>query len=195
MKNDFIKLNIDNLKSSYIWISGILNFIYILFLIFFHEDLSIKLMVFIFSLTIFMIPVLILFSWYIKWLRIRKNYERVLTKEPFNRLKEIGFSQWTLMIIDINGMRANILVREIEGWEISFQPGVINKDLVSFNVYGALKNGINIKENYVADIQYEDRYAYWECNTKGNISLQIINEKVESLIRFANKNMVKSRNN
>jgi hypothetical protein len=142
-----------------------------------------------------MIPVLILFSWYIKWLRIRKNYERVLTKEPFNRLKEIGFSQWTLMIIDINGMRANILVREIEGWEISFQPGVINKDLVSFNVYGALKNGINIKENYVADIQYEDRYAYWECNTKGNISLQIINEKVESLIRFANKNMVKSRNN
>ncbi|MFD2529326.1 hypothetical protein [Polaribacter marinaquae] len=191
--NELFELNSANLKKGYLWFTGVLNFIFILFLTFFYSELSLKWIIIIFFGTSILAPIFILSIWSYEWFYNRRNVKRIYSKNPYNNLKQIGFNNRTKSIISINGMIDYTYFSKFNNWEIYFEISLSKPKMVTFSINGKipdLKKAQNVFEKLKTEkIKIDEYGVFWEINTKKEnlVTIDYIENKLNSMVKIAEK--------
>lgn len=135
---EFLELNSKNLKEGYVWISGILIIGFTLFLAFFYSQVQTKWIVIVLFVILFVVPFFIFSVWSFDWYRNRKNYKRILSNKPFDKLSDIGFIKRTVSTIHMNGMKDYIQYARINGFDIFITVDFNNPKIIRFTTNGKI---------------------------------------------------------
>ncbi len=191
---ELIKLNKGFLIKGYLWISGILTFGFSTFLFFFHSEVSIKWVFIIYTLTLIVLPLFVLFTWISDWFRKRKYKKRILTKKPYSELEKIGFTKKAIKT-NHNSLVDYVQFAEINGCEIIFDINITKPNIAEFSVYG-LTNHLNSKEYLQKAKEYDysnidfSRYSFTKSiDTKKEKlnSIQQLEKILTELTHFVKK--------
>lgn len=133
--NEVLELNRKFLIKGYLWISGILTFGFSVYLYFFHLEISSKWIFIIYSLTLIVLPLIVIGTWTYDWFRKRKYKSRILTQKPFSELQKIGFNRKTVKP-NHNSLVDYVQFAEINGCEIIFDVDINKSKVAEFQIYG-----------------------------------------------------------
>lgn len=142
--NELLELNRKFLIKSYLWISGILTIGFSIFLYFFHSEISANLIFIIYSLTLVVLPLIVIGTWTMDWFRKRKYKNRILTQKPYSELEKIGFNKKTIKP-NHNSLVDYVAVAEINGCEMVFDIDINKSKIAEFQIYG-FTNHLNSSE-------------------------------------------------
>ncbi|KGL58411.1 hypothetical protein [Polaribacter sp. Hel1_85] len=191
--NELFELNSENLKKGYFWITGVLNFIFVLFLAFFYSELSLKWIIIIFFGTSILAPFFILSVWSYEWFSNRRNYNRIYSKNPYNNLKQIGFDNRAKSLINTNGMVDYVHFSKFNNWEIYFGIGLLKPKIVTFSINGKIPDLKKAQSEFgklkTEKIKIDEYGVFWEINTKKEnlATIECIENKLISMVKIAEK--------
>jgi len=137
---DYVRI----LIKGYLWVSGILTFVFSTYLFFFFSEVSTKWILIIYSITLIFAPSFVLFAWISDWFLKRKYKKRILSKKPYSELEKIGFTKRAVKT-NHNSLKDYVLFGEMNGCQIIFDIYVRTPKIVEFSVYG-LTDHLNSKE-------------------------------------------------
>ena len=141
---ELLELNRKFLIRGYLWISGILTGGFTIYLYFFHSEISAKWIFIIYSLTLIVLPFLVIGSWIFDWFRKRKCKNRILTQKPYSELEKIGFNRKTIKR-NHNSLADYVQFAEINGCELIFDMDINKSNVAEFHIYG-YTNHLNSSE-------------------------------------------------
>jgi len=142
--NELLELNRKFLIKGYLWISGILTIGFSIYLYFFHSDISNNWIFIIYSLTLVVLPLIVIGTWTMDWFRKRKFKNRILTQKPYSELEKIGFNKKTIKP-NHNSLVDYVTVAEINGCEMIFDIDINKSKIAEFQIYG-FTNHLNSSE-------------------------------------------------
>jgi hypothetical protein len=142
--NELLELNRKFLIKGYLWISGILTIGFSIFLYLFYSEISANWIFIIYSLTLVVLPLIVLGTWTMDWFRKRKYKNRILTQKPYSELEKIGFNKKTIKP-NHNSLVDYVTVAEINGCEIIFDIDINKSKIAEFHIYG-FTNHLNNSE-------------------------------------------------
>ena len=131
---ELLLLNKKHLIKSYLWSSGILTFIFSIYLYFFHLEISFKFITIIYLSTIIILPSFIIIVWTSDWFRKRKYLTRILKQKPYSELSKIGFNKKTI-VSNHNSLVDYVLFTEINDCEIVFNVDLNKSKIAEFKIY------------------------------------------------------------
>jgi hypothetical protein len=142
--NELLELNRKFLIKGYLWISGILTIGFSIYLYFFHSDISTNWIFIIYSLTVVVLPLIVVGTWTMDWFRKRKYKNRILNQKPYSELEKIGFNKKTIKP-NHNSLVDYVTVAKINGCEMIFDIDINKSKIAEFQIYG-FTNHLNNSE-------------------------------------------------
>jgi hypothetical protein len=174
--NELLELNRKFLIKGYLWISGILTIGFSIFLYFFHSEISANLIFIIYSLTLVVLPLIVIGTWTMDWFRKRKYKNRILTQKPYSELEKIGFNKKTIKP-NHNSLVDYVAVAEINGCEMIFDIDINKSKIAEFQIYG-FTNHLNSSEfsKKLAELKSHNiDFSYFGFTKKINIKQERLN--------------------
>ena len=87
-----------------------------------------------FTITLFICPLLIIGVWSYDWDRKRRYLKRILNQHPFSEIDKIGFCKKTL-ITNHNSLKDYVRFAEIDGIQILLNVDIKNANIAEFTTY------------------------------------------------------------